>query len=508
MTPPVVVLKTQAAVIGGGVAGCLAALRLAERGVATLVIEKAHINRSGCLAAGVNALNAYVGRGRRPADYVDYAWADAHGLARRDLLLTMAERLNRQADFLASLGLKFLVDEQGRRLERGWRNVQVAGGDLKPLLAAAVEAQQGVTVLNRTLAVELLVADDRAVGLAALDLENDRLLLVEAQAIVCATGGAAGLYRPSNPGGARGQSWYCPFNAGGGLAMGALAGAEMTTLEMRFVALRCRDTLAPTGSLALGAGAAQVNALGRGYEDQGARTTSGRVLAFRRETQAGRGPCRLEARVEPSVREEILRAYLHMSPAQTLKWLEEELPAPAQPPARRQTGEPGRRPQAPPAAGLISAELESSEPYVQGGHVAGGYWVDTRRRTTLAGLWAAGDVAGGAPQKYVTGAMAEAELAAEAAAEDILGGRPVGRTVEIAQAAQASLAAQKAFAPEAEKLAGFLARRPGQLTAGQLEEALQKTMDVYAGGLTAGYRYSRAELAVADERLAILADLS
>ena len=38
-----------------------------------LICEKSHIKRSGCLAAGVNALNAYIVEGRKPQDYVDYA---------------------------------------------------------------------------------------------------------------------------------------------------------------------------------------------------------------------------------------------------------------------------------------------------------------------------------------------------------------------------------------------------------------------------------------------------
>ena len=52
--------------------------------------------------------------------------------------------------------------------------------------------------------------------------------------------------------------WYCPFNTGAGYAMGIRAGAEMTTFEMRFIALRCKDTIAPTGTIAQGVGAKQV----------------------------------------------------------------------------------------------------------------------------------------------------------------------------------------------------------------------------------------------------------
>lgn len=40
----------------------------------------------------------------------------------------------------------------------------------------------------------------------------------------------------------------------------------MTTFEMRFIALRCKDTIAPTGTIAQGVGAPQINSDGEEYE--------------------------------------------------------------------------------------------------------------------------------------------------------------------------------------------------------------------------------------------------
>ena len=52
-------LSTDILIIGGGTAGCYAALTISENSdKKVLICEKAHIKRSGCLAAGVNALNA------------------------------------------------------------------------------------------------------------------------------------------------------------------------------------------------------------------------------------------------------------------------------------------------------------------------------------------------------------------------------------------------------------------------------------------------------------------
>lgn len=73
--------------IGGGAAGCYAALTLGEKHpeLNVLLVDKANIKRSGCLAAGVNALNAYITPGHTPQDYVDYAKEDAAGIVRGGL---------------------------------------------------------------------------------------------------------------------------------------------------------------------------------------------------------------------------------------------------------------------------------------------------------------------------------------------------------------------------------------------------------------------------------------
>lgn len=72
------ILHTDILIIGGGTAGCYAALTICEKSDYSIIIaEKANIKRSGCLAAGVNAINAYILKGRKPEDYVDYAKKDA-----------------------------------------------------------------------------------------------------------------------------------------------------------------------------------------------------------------------------------------------------------------------------------------------------------------------------------------------------------------------------------------------------------------------------------------------
>ena len=72
-------LTTDILIIGGGTAGCYAAVTAARKspGTKILVAEKANIQRSGCLAAGVNALNAWLGEGQTPQDYLSFVRWDA-----------------------------------------------------------------------------------------------------------------------------------------------------------------------------------------------------------------------------------------------------------------------------------------------------------------------------------------------------------------------------------------------------------------------------------------------
>ena len=131
------ILHTDVLIIGGGTAGCYAAMTIREQSDYSIIIaEKANIRRSGCLAAGVNALNAYITKGHVPQDYVDYATKDADGIVRPDLLLTMSEGLNRVTAKMEQLGLVILKDENGEYVARGNRNIKINGENFKPLLAA------------------------------------------------------------------------------------------------------------------------------------------------------------------------------------------------------------------------------------------------------------------------------------------------------------------------------------------------------------------------------------
>lgn len=468
------ILHTDILIIGGGTAGCYAALTIREKSDYSVIIaEKANIRRSGCLAAGVNAINAYILPGRKPEDYVDYAKKDADNIVREDLLLTMSQGLNRVTEKMENLGLVILKDENGQYVARGNRNIKINGENMKPLLAQAVQELSDVTVLNRVNITDYIVEDGKIRGALGFSIEEGTAYEIRARKVLCATGGAAGLYRPNNPGFSRHKMWYPPFNTGAGYAMGINSGAEMTTFEMRFIALRCKDTIAPTGTIAQGVGARQVNAKGEVYEDRYGLTTSQRVYGTVMENLAGRGPCYLRTEgISEEQDESLQKAYLNMAPSQTLKWLES-----------------GKKPSE------QNVEIEGTEPYIVGGHTASGYWVDTHRETTIPGLFAAGDVAGGCPQKYVTGAMVEGEIAALRMVEQLDREEPEAGDPQ----KEKNLLEEKTAEYES-----FLGRKDPLFALDDLEDAMQKVMDNYAGGISTHYQFNEKQLALAAQKISRL----
>ena len=477
-------LETDVLIIGGGTAGCYAAVTISKNSdLSVLVVEKANIKRSGCLAAGINAINAYNVKGRVPQDYVDYTIKDANGIVRKDLVLTAANRFNEITAEVEKLGLVILKDKNGEYVNRGNRNIKINGENFKPILANAVKKSKNVKVLNTVNITDLITENGEVKGAVGFSIKENAAYKILAKKVIVATGGASGLYKPNNPGFSRHKMWYPPFNTGAGYAMGIKAGAEMTTFEMRFIALRCKDTIAPTGTIAQGVGAKQVNSRGFVYEDKYGITTSERVYGTVKENQLGNGPCYLKTSgITDEESESLLKAYLNMAPSQTLKWIES-----------------GKNPNE------QDVEIQGTEPYIVGGHTASGFWINTNRETTVKGLYAAGDVAGGFPQKYVTGALAEGEIAALDIISKIkLENKKNEKNKENQNFSEQS----EKIIKEYENILNFEKNKINEFLIEDLEEGMQKVMDEYAGGISANYQFNEKQLKLADEKISQLLELS
>ena len=256
--------------------------------------------------------------------------------------------------------------------------------------------------------------------------------------------------------------------------MGIRAGAEMTSFEVRFIALRCKDTIAPTGTVAQGVNVPQINKKDEQYlKKYPEKSTSVRLFATIEENRKGNGPCFLKTKgISKQQEDELFKAYLNMAPSQTLRWIENN------------TG-----------PSLENIQIEGTEPYITGGHSASGYWVDTNRKTTLGRLYAIGDVAGGSPKKYVTGCFAEAEIAAEDIIENI-------KNYQIKNLSEEEIKDKINFAGR------FLNNRENLIAIDSIETAMHEIMDKYAGGISQNYIYNAKSLVIAEKRINELLEIT
>ncbi|MBW7898791.1 Succinate dehydrogenase flavoprotein subunit [Candidatus Brocadiaceae bacterium B188] len=471
-------IDTDILIIGGGAAGCFAAVEIYKKspGCRVVVMEKAHIERSGCLAMGLNAINAYLHEGQTPDSYVAYVERQFEGIIRKDLVYSIVRGLNEVVEDVEKMGLPIEKNEDGTYKMRGKRSIRIFGERLKPILAEAVQ-KTPAQVFNRVVATNFIYDNSRVCGAFGFGIRDGIFYVVRAKAVIVATGGASGIYKPHNTGEARHLLWYCPWNAGTGYAMGIRIGAEMTSFENRFIALRVKDVNAPTGTIAVGAHSKQINARGEDYLERYYKHWGGnkclthhRLLATVEEKKIGRGPCFLNTTTLTEVEERRLKEdFLNMNPQIILLWATKEM-------------NPRKKP----------VEIYGTEPFLVGGHCQAGYWIDKDRRTTIPGLYAAGEVAGGAPKKYVSGSWVEARIAATTALGDIKGVPLITIDEDVVR-------------KEKTRVLHPLTKKAG-ISPAEARERLQKIMDEYAGGISMNYALHEERLLEARRLLKGLKD--
>lgn len=400
-------------VIGGGTAGTMAALTAAENGAQVLVLEKAHVRHSGALAMGMDGVNNAVIPGKaKPEDYVAEITRANDGIVNQRTVYQTATRGFAMVQRLERYGVKFEKDEHGeyavRRVHRSGSYVlpMPEGKDVKKALYRVLRQRsmrEKIRIENRLMPVRVLTDDDlggrgrqrRAVGAAALNSRTGEFVAVAAKAVILATGACGRLGLPAS--GYLYGTYENPTNAGDGYSMAYHAGAELSGIECFQVNPLIKDYNGPACAyVANPFGGYQVNALGERFVDSD--YWSGQMMAeVKREIDSARGPI-----------------YLKVShlPDETLGALEDILHTTERPTRGTFHANRGHDYR------THDIEMHISEIGLCSGHSASGVWVDEHARTTVAGLYAAGDLAC-VPHNYMIGAFVYGDLAGEHAASTL-----------------------------------------------------------------------------------------
>lgn len=233
-------IETDVLVVGGGLAALRAALDARRAGARVTVAVKGKLGRSGSSAMTSAGYSSAIGEEDSPQIHLRDTLAGGRALNESDLVAIMAEEAPSRLDELLELG-GVLATEDGARVvhpsgDHSVPRTVVAAGfrglDFTLPLADAVVAA-GCEVLEQTMVADLLLADGELAGAIGLGTGAGalRLVAVAAPAVILATGGCGQLFEvTSNPSDVTGD----------GYAMALRAGAVLRDMEfIQFYPWRC-----------------------------------------------------------------------------------------------------------------------------------------------------------------------------------------------------------------------------------------------------------------------------
>jgi len=394
-------LEADVLVIGGGTAGCVAAIKAKEalpEGT-VLLLEKANVKRSGAIALGMDGVNNAVVPGHAtPEQYVREITMANDGIVNQKAILAYAEQSFGMIQELESWGVKFQKTATGdydiKKVHHQGSYVlpMPEGYDIKKLLTRAIR-RVGVKTENRVMATRVLTDAGRAVGVLGLNVRTGEFVIVRSKVVILCCGAAGRLGLPAS--GYLMGTYENPSNAGDGYSMAYHAGAELTNIECFQINPLLKDYNGPACAYVSGPfGGYTVNA--KGHRFMLSDYWSGQMMMeFYKELTGPNGPVFLKMD--------------HLAP-ETVSEIEKILHTTERPSRGRFHAGRGTH------YGEKLVEMAVSEIGLCSGHSASGVWVNERGETTVPGLYAAGDMAS-VPHNYMLGAFTYGHICARHALE-------------------------------------------------------------------------------------------
>jgi len=523
-----VTIDTDLLICGGGMAACGAAVEASywakQHGLKVTLVDKAAMDRSGAVAMGLSAINQYVdlnSGNNTLKDYVDYVRNDLMGIAREDLVASIARHVDSSVHLFEKWGLPIWKDKDGNYVHEGRWQLMINGESYKIIVAEAAKnalKEANGQYFERVFITHPLVQDGKCVGAIGFSVRENKVYVFRAKATLVAMGGAVHVFKPRSTGEGFGRSWYPPFNSGASAFFTIYGGAEMTCQEVRFIPVRFKDAYGPVGAWFLLFKAMATNAQGGNYMKGNAAELDkwepyGKVKPapanirnwlMMLDVMEGKSPIYMQtadaikkiAESTPDEKEakkklkeleaEAWEDFLDMTISQAILW------------AATNT-EPDKKP----------SEIMACDPYFIGSHSgASGAWLsgpedlqtpETKKdyfwgyahMTTVSGMFAAGDASGASSHKFSSGSHAEGRIAAKSAIAYIVD-HPAAPTVDakMVDALKAEILQPLATFEQFKGATTDPEINPNYIRSKQFMYRLQKIMDEYAGGVSSQFKTS------------------
>jgi succinate dehydrogenase/fumarate reductase flavoprotein subunit len=219
------VIETDVLVIGGGIAGCLAAVKAREKGLNVILVDKGYIGKTGATAsAGYNFTVYNPDMGNDFNAYMNHIIKESDYLNNREWTEIIMNESWPLYEYLAACGVEFPVEEKEGRfytiyppfLQARLIRRQVA----PPLRKQALKS--GVKIIDKIMITDLLKNDGSVVGAIGFLIDSLDTYIIKAKATVIATGACM----------MRNSFGEVHELTGDGVAMAYRVGAELTGGDM------------------------------------------------------------------------------------------------------------------------------------------------------------------------------------------------------------------------------------------------------------------------------------
>lgn len=292
-------LETDVLVLGGGLAGCFAAITAKRAGAGRVMLaDKSVPGKSGCSTFAAGVLAVFFPHKDNLEQWMTELVELGEFLNHQEWLQIVLESTYSLTEEMAAWGTRFLrtpdgdyerVLGRGGREDRGLRNIMFHGPQLmEPVIRQLRHA--GVVVVSRTAAVDLLLDRGRVVGALGLDARTGTLKVMKARATILAAGAT---YLKGSHVGVKNQT-------GESHAMCYRAGADLMCFDYTSRNVSGYEFDTEGINMFQGLGGTYVNGEGEEFLHEydpvlGNRTTKPRMgAAFSLEVAAGRGPIFLD----------------------------------------------------------------------------------------------------------------------------------------------------------------------------------------------------------------------
>jgi fumarate reductase (CoM/CoB) subunit A len=243
------VINCDVLVIGAGVAGMRAAVAAQQRGARVVIAVKGKVGASGASSYTVTEASGFgVADGYRcPEDNPNVHYEDimkaGQGMCDPEVVRTLVDGALGTIRELEAFGVEFEKENGKYLVSQGCfgslpRNYNLREHGTKIIRALKNALNENTTILEDTMAADLLVEDNRCTGAVVLDRDgNGTGTVIHSGAVIMTAGGAGRLFRFSlNPEEMTGDSY----------ALGYLAGAKLMNMEFMQVGM---GVLAPGKSI-------------------------------------------------------------------------------------------------------------------------------------------------------------------------------------------------------------------------------------------------------------------